>query len=130
MNEPLLEAQESARRWGRYCSRLSQKLRKSNEEIDKLLRKNQALLQDLTLLVCALESSNIICKLCKHHYENCNDSCPSFIQGDTMTNPETNESFNIKWTCQDFDFGTCDVLEHTPCNGCYKGSNWEWRGVL
>jgi hypothetical protein len=29
------------------------------------------------------------------------------------------EKVNCIWSCEDFDFGTCKMLENTPCNGCF-----------
>ena len=26
---------------------------------------------------------------------------------------------DFKWSCQDFDFGTCDKMMNTPCEGCF-----------
>ena len=68
-----------------------------------------------------------ICPYCKHHY-HCNDTnCDEYIEGVGMTDEKGNY-LDWKWSCRDFDWGTCTKLENTPCNGCDLINHFEWRG--
>ena len=69
-----------------------------------------------------------ICPYCKHYY-HCNDThCDEYIEGVGMTD-EKGDYYDWKWSCRDFDWGTCTKLENTPCNGCDLINHFEWRGV-
>ena len=69
-----------------------------------------------------------ICPYCKHNY-HCGDiKCDEYIEGVGMTDAKGNY-YDMKWSCRDFDWGTCSKLENTPCNGCNLVNHFEWRGV-
>ena len=66
------------------------------------------------------------CTLCKN-YIPCNGrNCPSFCEG---VGDAEGKYPDWKWSCQDFHYGECPVLENTPCFGCiqngYKGFVWK-----
>ena len=75
-----------------------------------------------------MKSENI-CKYCKHNFECKGKECSKYIEGKGYW--DANKCYHEwDWSCQDFDFGTCDMLELTPCNGCFENNNkgFEWRG--
>ena len=43
----------------------------------------------------------------------------------------TGQYIDEKWTCMDFNCGTCSKLEDTPCNECFENNmrGFERRGV-
>lgn len=69
------------------------------------------------------------CSLCAHYYPCAGKDCPKYISGTGANNPDGTEDPDFKWTCEDFDFGTCPALENMPCNGCDFENHWEWRGL-
>ena len=70
-----------------------------------------------------------ICPYCKHNH-HCEDiHCDEYIEGRGMTD-ENGKYFDWKWSCMDFNWGTCAKLENTPCHGCNLINNFEWRGVI
>lgn len=75
-----------------------------------------------------LESQDAcICDYCKHFTPCPQRACDYFCEGEG-TADGANPTF--RWTCMDFDYGTCPVLEDTPCNGCFDGGckGFEWIG--
>lgn len=57
------------------------------------------------------------CDFCKHHKPCMSKACPEFISG---IGDAEGKYPNFKWTCEDFVFGTCPVLENTPCRNCIQ----------
>lgn len=74
-------------------------------------------------------SSPDICSYCKHNIECKGKECSKYIEGRGCWD-DKRCYHDWAWSCQDFNFGTCDMLENTPCNGCLKNGNkgFEWRG--
>jgi hypothetical protein len=72
----------------------------------------------------------LICDFCKYDNPCQGDECDKYIEGVGCTDA-SGDYHDWKWTCMDFDFGTCGELENTPCNGCFDNnmSGFEWRGV-
>lgn len=68
------------------------------------------------------------CNLCRHYQPCMGKDCPKYISGKGATDEGGMEYPNFPWTCEEFDFGTCPLLENTPCNGCDFENHWEWRG--
>ena len=82
----------------------------------------------IALLHCASENGSIdICEFCKHYIKCSGEECECFISG---VGDAEGKYPNWKWTCEDFDFGTCPKLENTPCNGCIIEKTFEWNGKL
>lgn len=74
-----------------------------------------------------LRNSAEACNYCKH-YQKCEmEECPCYIYGDQVQN-ENGDTIDMKWSCVDFDYGTCPLLENTPCGSCDFDCNWEWNG--
>ena len=72
------------------------------------------------------------CKLCRHYYKCEGEACPHYQAGiGAVDEASGKEHPDFKWTCEDFDFGTCDALKDTPCNGCNLNtySNFDWKGT-
>lgn len=93
----------------------------------ELLNKYNQLESDFIELV--MESKNI-CHFCKNNIECKNKDCEEYIEGQGGYDQDGQHFPDWKWTCKDFDFGTCPLLENTPCNGCFENNNkgFEWRG--
>ena len=73
--------------------------------------------------------SENICKYCNNDFECKSKECEKYIEGKGCW--DANKCYHEwDWSCQDFDFGTCDMLENTPCNGCFDNNfkGFEWRG--
>lgn len=70
------------------------------------------------------------CDLCGNKRECKEEKCPAYTSGIGAIDQQSGKEYpDFKWTCMDFDYGTCDFLENTPCNGCYFKNHWKWRGV-
>lgn len=76
-----------------------------------------------------MKSANI-CDYCKHNTECKGKDCPKYISGKGCIDENGKELPDWEWDCMDFDFGTCPMLEDTPCNDCIKNDNkgFEWIG--
>ena len=75
-------------------------------------------------------SDDDICAVCKNRIECKGEDCEHYEKGNGM-------SFNgkeypeMKWTCEDFNYGTCKKMENTPCQGCFDSnfSGFDWVGL-
>ena len=74
--------------------------------------------------------SERICHYCKNNVECKGKQCEKYCEGKGGYGQDGQHFPNWKWTCQDFDFGTCPLLENTPCNECFENDcrGFEWRG--
>lgn len=72
----------------------------------------------------------LICDFCKYNHECQGEKCDKYTEGVGCTD-ESDNYYDWKWTCMDFNFGTCGKLEDTPCNGCFDNnmSGFKWRGA-
>jgi len=63
---------------------------------------------------------------CKNHIPCLGEKCEHYVSG---VGDSEGKYPDLKWECQDFDYGTCAKLHDTPCNGCfdngYKGFIWK-----
>ena len=98
----------------------------NNVDYEELLDKYKRLEEDFMQLVM---QSPEICSYCKNHIECKGKECPKYVEGRGCWDDKRCHHDWV-WSCQDFDFGTCDMLENTPCNGCIKNNSkgFEWRG--
>ena len=55
------------------------------------------------------------CDYCKNKIICKSKKCPKYCSG---IGDAEGKFPTMKWTCEDFNFGTCTVMEDTPCNGC------------
>lgn len=67
------------------------------------------------------------CDFCKHKHHCEGEKCSDYIEGKGCYD-EDSRYYDWKWSCEDFDWGTCTKLENTPCNGCDLINHWEWKG--
>lgn len=88
-------------------------------------KKAEAAIADLREVVKQTDDG---CKLCIHNHVCLEEKCPKFECGVGAVGKDGTEFPDFKWSCTDFDWGTCSMLENTPCNGCDFQNHWEWRG--
>ena len=96
------------------------------KQYNELYLKYSKLEGDFTELV--LKSPDI-CHYCKNDIECKGKDCEKYVEGRGCWDDKRCHH-DWAWSCKDFDFGTCAMLESTPCNGCFKNNNegFEWRG--
>ena len=99
-------------------------LQKLSEENKQLVKQLNAAVEDLKKAFWDDE----VCTYCKHNYHCGDTECDVYIEGVGMTD-ENGHYYDWKWSCRNFDWGTCSKLEDTPCNGCDLINHFEWRGV-
>ena len=90
----------------------------------QLTRKFNALFDDFRNVIL---KSDEVCNYCKHFKPCDGKSCKQYIEGVGAYN-HTGHKHDWEWSCMDFNYGECPMLENTPCNGCNFKNNWEWRG--
>ena len=95
--------------------------------LERLTAERDAAVEDMTAVL--KRDSDDICAYCKKLIECKGEGCECFEQGKGGT-IDGKEYPDFKWTCMDFDYGTCSLLEDTPCNGCIEDdcTGFEWRG--
>ena len=84
-----------------------------------------AAVEDMTAVL--KRDSDDICAYCKNRIECKNEQCEKYSSG--VGDVDGNYP-DWKWTCMDFNYGTCSLLADTPCNGCIEDDckGFEWRG--
>lgn len=89
---------------------------------------NQKLLKDLRHILIDNTEENP-CDYCIHHIHCKSKQCVNYEEGFELEN-EQGKRYNMKWSCEDFDYGTCDRLKDTPCYNCIQENfqNWEYDG--
>lgn len=88
-------------------------------------KKFDALYEDMRSVIKKCDEG---CKLCIHNHVCQEENCPKFEKGVGAVGEDGTEHPDFKWTCMDFDWGTCPMLENTPCKDCDFQNHWEWRG--
>lgn len=75
--------------------------------------------------------SDDICSFCKYNTPCQGEKCDQYIEGKGMKLEKTGQYIDKKWTCMDFDYGTCPKLEYGSCNRCFENNmkGFKWRGV-
>lgn len=96
------------------------------QQIVALKAERNAAIEDIKKAI----DGELICNFCKHDYECQGEGCDKYTEGVGATD-ENGNYHDWKWTCMDFDYGTCPKLEDTPCNECFENNlrGFEWRGV-
>lgn len=71
-----------------------------------------------------------ICEHCKHEIKCEREKCDRYEKGVGLTDEKGNYC-DWDWDCLDITFGTCAMLENTPCNGCFENdfNGFMWKGV-
>ena len=74
--------------------------------------------------------SEHMCDYCKYNIPCLGEKCEFYESGVGMYD-ESGKYFDWKWSCMDFDFGTCEKLKDMPCSSCFTingESKFEWNG--
>lgn len=105
---------------------LAQNEQSAIETNKQLTKRLNAAIEDIKKAV----DDEILCNFCKYDAPCQGEKCDKYIEGRGMTFKGAGQYIDEKWTCMDFDFGTCPKLEDTPCNGCFENDmrSFEWRG--
>ena len=95
------------------------------EQLAESQRRERAAVEDMTAVL--KRDSDDICAYCKNRIECKSQQCEKYSSG--VGDVDGNYP-DWKWTCMDFDYGTCSLLADTPCNGCIEDDckGFEWRG--
>ena len=69
-----------------------------------------------------IKTSNNIspCDFCQYAKPCLSTQCKNYVSG---VGDAEGKYPTMKWSCEDFVFGTCTCLENTPCNGCIQNNN-------
>ena len=74
--------------------------------------------------------SDGVCDYCEHNIPCLGKDCECYVDGVGLYDSE-GKYYDWKWSCMDYDFGTCDKLINTPCCECIKDYQWsgfKWNG--
>ena len=93
-------------------------------KLEQLSEKLEAAKADIKM---AIKNNDAYCELCKHKVECKGKECPEYIEGVGATDTNGHEFPDFKWSCLDFNFGQCPLLDNTPCCNCDFENNWQWR---
>lgn len=79
-------------------------------------------------------SGGDMCLICEHFHKCDGEACPGYTFGvldRTAILPDGRSLAGMKVTCESFDWGTCDIMRNTPCDGCIDSGfkNFEWYGM-
>lgn len=98
-------------------------------DYEELLNKYDRLEADFIELVM---KSEYICHFCQNNIECKGKECEKYCEGKGGYGQDGRHFPDWEWTCKDFDFGTCPLLENTPCNECFDNNHkgFEWRGNI
>lgn len=88
-------------------------------------RRAEAAERDLRSVI---KDANDGCVLCIHYHPCAGKDCPQYVAGVGATGQDGKEYPDFKWSCEDFEHGTCPAMEDTPCNGCDFENHWQWCG--
>ena len=96
-------------------------------DIIQLSIKYETLLKDFKEFML---NTDDVCKYCKHNQPCCGKECELYIEGKEAWD-HNGCKHDWEWSCKDFNFGECPMLENTPCNGCIKNdySGFEYKEV-
>ena len=113
---------------------VNQALREQIEENERLKAESARLTAERDAAVAdirfMLSHPDDGCDLCGNKRECKEEKCPAYTSGIGAIDQQSGKEYpDFKWTCMDFDYGTCDFLENTPCNGCDFKNHWQWRGA-
>ena len=97
------------------------------KRLEQVTQERDAAVADIQTAFISPDESCLLCKW----YQGCaGEDCPHYLCGKGLTDTKGQFHADVVWTCEDFDWGTCDKLKDTPCNGCNFRNNWQWRGVV
>ena len=87
----------------------------SNEQYAKRFK---SLLRDFKEFIL---NPDDVCEYCKHNQTCRGKDCECYVEG-IGAQDKNGYTHDWQWSCMDFNFGTCPMLEDTPCNGCVKNN--------
>jgi hypothetical protein len=129
-NEELIQSLRSDAEWAHANEwetpiTLGDHLDAAAAALERLTAERDAAVEDMTAVL--KRDSDDICAYCKNRIECKKEQCEKYSSG--VGDVDGNYP-DWKWTCMDFDYGTCSLLADTPCNGCFDDdcSGFEWRG--
>ena len=59
-----------------------------------------------------------ICEYCNNKVDCNPKTCEGYVSGNTVY--LDGKPIESEWDCQDFEYGTCEMMEGTPCFQCFK----------
>ena len=83
------------------------------------MKTNEEILQEALIHILKNPRDIDICLYCKNKLVCKGCECEHFVSG---VGDAEGKWPDMKWTCEDFNFGTCTLLENTPCNGCIQNN--------
>ena len=97
------------------------------EKYEKLLTENE----QMTQAIKCMSTDGDICEFCSNKVKCDGKKCEKYCEGKGGWGENGQHFPDWKWTCEDFDFGTCPLLENTPCNGCFDNdySGFEFKTI-
>ena len=106
-----------------YYTMIAAAARKAFLEIEKLRKELEETKIERNMLA---QKSDDPCSLCANHVKCDGKSCECYECG---VGDADGKYPNFRWSCEDFNFGTCRKLENTPCNGCIENNHagFVWR---
>lgn len=95
-------------------------------EVRQLQRERDAAVE---VLIKLIKQSDDMCAYCKNHIECKGEQCEKFEKGVGGTGNDGTAFPDWHWQCTLFNYGTCGMMENTPCNGCFENDykGFEWR---
>lgn len=98
-------------------------------ELEQVKAERDAAINDLTKVLTSTFQDYVSCDFCEHYVKCLGKNCENYIEGKGCTDENGKEYPNFKWSCEDFNYGTCDRLINTPCNGCDFSKNFKYKGL-
>lgn len=101
----------------------------NTNKLIKTIENLQSLLNKAISDISQALKTNDICSFCAYKIK-CpgNNSCSEYIEG-VGVKDEQGKTYNWKWDCTNFEYGTCDKLIGTPCENCDLTNHFKWRGL-
>lgn len=81
--------------------------------------------QELNKIAVKINNVECLCDICKNYIKCEKEKCKKYMSGDRGFINGSPVMF--KWTCEDFDYGTCPILENTKCNGCIENDFYSFQ---
>lgn len=106
---------------------LAQNMQNIIDDDKQLTKIFEALLKDFKEFMLNPDDA---CKYCKYNQSCYGNKCELYIEGREAWG-HNGCKHDWAWSCMDFNFGECPMLENTPCNGCIKHNmqGFSWRGM-
>ena len=78
------------------------------------------------------ENTNHICECCKNYIECMGKDCPYYYEEEKIYTDINGLDYVEKITCMDLDYGECEKLTNTRCNGCFDNylEDFDWNGEI